>query len=224
MAIPTLTPTLDPFSTKPKESTPMGGGVGFFDENEAAEAAGRFINNSLSTVAEIGSATGELFREIAGIRETKQETVSSEEQKLTIGGQTEHVFNDADKIEHQKAQAVIQRYAEIDQSIKQVSQDRVQKLAKDIERISGGEFSVLDVATESQSNVTKPGLDSTEFSEISINTALLVWDERQQKLKLATNPKPNVATSANLTSGFQMGENELQLGGENRSHFTSSPA
>lgn len=227
MAVPTTLPTLDPISPNTREqNTRPAGALGYFDEFEAVSAAENIIRNSARAAQEIGSATGDLLKTITGLGEAKPkaeaESSSSEKERLAIGGQTEVVFNNPDPVNHRKAQEVIRHYSRIDQEIKQVNSNQVQKLAEDIGRHSNGEFSVLDVAEAVQPNVTKPDPNSAQISEISINTALLVWNERAQKLELAKNPKAIAAKQGDDPSGFAMGENEMAKPLEREGHWARS--
>ncbi len=217
MADLTTLQTTNSLSTTPKENLGRpAGAVGYFDDLEsekksAVAAAEKIINTS----RDIFSATSDLLSEITGIgygSERATEDTGSK-QSLEIGGETEKVFNNPDQVNYRKAQETIRYYAEIDQAVKQVPLDRIQKLAKDLERISGGEFSVIDAKAAAQPNVTKPDLDPSQGSEVSINSAFLIWNGREQKLELTKNPSTSVATNipggAKPAIGFEVGENEL---------------
>lgn len=225
----TLSSTMDPFSIAPeKKTTPVGGRMGFFEDG--SEGEGSTLNAEAAVraaeliVSEIGSAGKELINHITGIED--QKTAKPETDQLKIGGESEIQFNDPETIKRKELRRTTEFHKNVDQSIAKVEQSKIEKLNEEVKRNTGGEANLVDVLAEIQPNITKPSLNSFEAKDVSINTAFLVWNSRQEKLELTKNPPANTATNIPGSPGqFVMRQGEMDMGKERAGggHFTTAP-
>ncbi len=230
--ISALQPTSQPREIKrPQE---VGGSMEYVDTEDVIYAAESIIRKSAGITSEAVSVGKDLIvEEIFGMKEVKigeppvgtyAESASLRESRQTAlkNGQTEIVFNDPDKIQYQQVLRRIQHFGQIDQQVEQVNQTR--NVLEDIR---------LEVADLSDEEMTEKGdYKNTSFKDrLSIRSvANRVWVFLKlvaEKVKLTT---PEKTSGVNLVRGktgkasgqFELGENELLLGGENKHHFTNA--
>lgn len=220
----TLLPTLDPFSsTKPRETIrPQEiGGSTELDTGEVLDQAQKIIK---SGARDLGQATGDLFfGEFLGIKSapegTYAESASLQEAKKQTAlrnGQTEIKFNNPDEFKYIK---ILRSVQALDKKVEQVTEvrDLQEEVRQEINGLSDEDFA------------KKAGYKNTGFRGFLRTIANRAWVSLQligEKLGLI-KPKASgeeIFAAKGKTVRFEMGENELLKGGENKGgHWSQAP-